>query len=80
MIPVVVYQDWERLHAAFWDIQTYWDMLDKKRKQLEEEEEKEKAQGVVAVVHNTLHQGIKHIQLDLQDLLHQVSSQVCSHS
>lgn len=55
-------------------------MLDKKRKQLEEEEEEEKARGVVAVVHNTLPQGIKHIQMDLQDLLHQMSGQVCSHS
>lgn len=80
MIPIVVYQDCERLHAAFKDIQTYWDMLDKKRKQLEEEEEEEKVQGVLAVVHNTLPQGIKHIQLDLQDLLHQISRQVCSHS
>lgn len=51
-------------------------MLDKKRKQLEEEGEE--AQVVGAVVRHTLPQAIKHIQLDLQDLMHQLSSQVFS--
>lgn len=51
-------------------------MLDKKRKQLEEEEEGEVAQVVGAVVHSTLPQAIKHIQLDLRDLMRQLSSQV----
>lgn len=75
-----MHQDWERLHAALWDIKNYWHMLDKKRKQLEkeEEEEEEEAQVVGAVVRNTLPQAIKHIQLDLQDLMHQLSSQVFS--
>lgn len=73
-----MHQDWERLHAALWDIKIYWDMLDKKRKQLEEEEEEEEVQVVGAVVRNTLPQAIKHIQLDLQDLMRQLSSQVFS--
>lgn len=78
---VVVYQDWERLHAALGDMQTYWDMLERKRKQLEEEkEEDEEEQMVGSVVRTTLPQGIKHIQLDLQDLMGQVSSQVSSFS
>lgn len=71
-----MHQDWERLHAALWDIKNYWDMLDKKRKHLEEEGEE--AQVVGAVVRNTLPQAIKHIQLDLQDLMRQLSSQVFS--
>lgn len=77
-----MYQDWERLHAAMWDIQTYWDMLERKRKQLEEEEEEkeEEEQMVGSVVRSTLPQAIKHIQLDLQDLMGQVSSQVSSFS
>lgn len=80
-----MYQDWERLHAALWDIQAYWDMLERKRKQLEEEEEEENEQEeeeqlVGSVVRNTLPQVFKHIQLDLQDLMGQVSSQVASFS
>lgn len=51
-------------------------MLERKRKQLEEEEEKEKEQMAGSVLRHTLPQGIKHIQLDLQDLMGQVSSQV----
>lgn len=73
-----MHQDWERMHAALWDIKNYWDMLDKKRKQLEEEEEGEEAQVVGAVVRNTLPRAIKHIQLDLQDLMRQLNSQVFS--
>lgn len=76
LISVVVYQDWERLGAALGDMQTYWDMLERKRKQLEEEEEKEEKQMAGSVLRHTLPQGIKHIQLDLQDLMGQVSSQV----
>lgn len=76
LISVVVYQDLERLGAALGDIQAYWDMLEKKRKQLEEEGEKEKEQMAGSVLRHTLPQGIKHIQLDLQDLMGQVSSQV----
>lgn len=75
MIPVVVCQDWERLHAALWDIQAYWNTLERKRKQLEEEKE-ETVQMVGPVVRNTLPRGIKHIQVDLQDLMGQVRSQV----
>lgn len=48
-------------------------MLEWKRKQLEEEEKKQMARQAV---HNTLPQSIKHIQLDLRDLMIQVSSQV----
>lgn len=76
LISVVVYQDWERLGAALGDIQTYWDMLERKRKQLEEEEEEEEEQMAGSVLRHTLPQGIKHIQLDLEDLMGQVSSQV----
>uniref|UniRef100_A0A3Q4BM28 Uncharacterized protein n=1 Tax=Mola mola TaxID=94237 RepID=A0A3Q4BM28_MOLML len=64
--------DWERLHAAFWDIQTYRDMLEWKRQQLEEEQKKQMG-GHAAL--NTLPRSIKHIQLDLRDLMNQISSQ-----
>ncbi|XP_068600454.1 LOW QUALITY PROTEIN: uncharacterized protein [Brachionichthys hirsutus] len=64
--------DGERLHAAFWDLQSYWNMLEWKRKQLE----KEKQQATGQVVHNTLTQSFKHIQFDLRDLMGQVNSQV----
>ncbi|XP_061596725.1 uncharacterized protein LOC133460178 [Cololabis saira] len=59
--------DWDRLHAAFWDMQSYWIMLERKRTQLERE-----VKGQAA----TLPQSIKHIQLDLRDLMSQVSSQM----
>ncbi|XP_068509336.1 uncharacterized protein [Syngnathus scovelli] len=62
-------QDWERLHAAFSDMQVYKSKLELKRKELEMEE-KEKT------VNNILTQSIKHIELDLRDLMSQVSSQV----
>nr|XP_046265922.1 uncharacterized protein LOC124070250 [Scatophagus argus] len=65
--------DWERLDTAFWDMQTYWNMLEWKRKQLEEEE---KEQLVGQAAHNTLTQSIKHIQLDLRDLMSQVRNQM----
>ncbi|XP_008288166.1 uncharacterized protein LOC103363263 [Stegastes partitus] len=65
--------DWDRLHAAFWDMQAYWDKLEWKRTQLEKEE---KAQMVVQATQTTLPQSIKHIQLDLRDLMNQVSSQM----
>lgn len=61
------------MHAAFWDMQAYWDKLDWKRKQLEKEE---KEQMLVQATQTTLPQSIKHIQLDLRDLMNQVSSQV----
>lgn len=66
-------QDWERLHAALVDMQSYWNMLEWKRTQLEEEE-KEKKRGQPE--NNTLSEKIKYIQLDLRDLMSQVSSQV----
>ncbi|XP_037604553.1 uncharacterized protein LOC119475692 isoform X1 [Sebastes umbrosus] len=65
--------DWERLHAAFWDMQAYWNMLERKRKQLEREE---REQLVARAVGTTLPQSIRHIQLDLRDLMSQVSSQM----
>ncbi len=66
-------QDWDRLHAAFCDMQAYWNMLEWKRKQLEKEE---REQMVGRGVRSTLPRGIKHIQLDLKDLMSQVSNQV----
>ncbi|XP_031176147.1 uncharacterized protein LOC116064909 [Sander lucioperca] len=65
--------DWERLHAAFWDMQAFWNMLEWKRKQLEKEE---KEHMVVRAFGTTLPQSIRHIQLDLRDLMSQVSSQM----
>ncbi|XP_018547229.1 uncharacterized protein LOC108893571 isoform X2 [Lates calcarifer] len=63
-------EDWERLHAAFWDMQAYWNMLEWKRKQLEREGKEQR------VARTTLPQSIKHVQLDLRDLMSQVSSQM----
>lgn len=68
-------QDLERLLAAFWDMQSYWNMLEWKRKQLEEEAKEQTAGQAES---NTLPQSIKHIQLDLRDLMNQVSSQVAT--
>uniref|UniRef100_A0A3B4GZR5 Uncharacterized LOC102205818 n=1 Tax=Pundamilia nyererei TaxID=303518 RepID=A0A3B4GZR5_9CICH len=65
--------EWERLHAAFWDMKTYWNMLEWKRIQLENEE---KDQKMVQDARTTLTQNIRHIQLDLRDLISQVSTQV----
>ncbi|XP_045894996.1 uncharacterized protein LOC123962749 isoform X2 [Micropterus dolomieu] len=65
--------DWERLHAAFCDMQAYWNMLEWKRKQLEMEEKEQIAERVVRT---TISQSIRHIQLDLRDLMKQVSSQL----
>uniref|UniRef100_A0A671Y470 Ciliary neurotrophic factor n=1 Tax=Sparus aurata TaxID=8175 RepID=A0A671Y470_SPAAU len=64
------FQDWDRLHAAFWDMQAYWNMLERKRKQLERQHIGGQA------LHSTLPQSIKHIQLDLRDLMSQVSNQM----
>uniref|UniRef100_A0A8D3BXU6 Ciliary neurotrophic factor n=1 Tax=Scophthalmus maximus TaxID=52904 RepID=A0A8D3BXU6_SCOMX len=61
-------QDWERLHAAFWDMQAYWNMLEWKNNQLEKDSH--------TVVRTTLPQSIKHIQLDLRDLMNRVRSQM----
>lgn len=61
-------QDWERLYAAFQDMQAYWSRLEWKRKELE-------LTGRHGV-HSTLSQSIKNIQLDLRDLMNQVSRQV----
>lgn len=54
-------------------MQAYWNMLEWKRTQLEKEE---KDQKVVQAARATLTQRIRHIQLDLRDLMSQVSSQV----
>ncbi|KAM6983560.1 uncharacterized protein LKV04_011510 [Tautogolabrus adspersus] len=64
--------DWERLHAAFRDMQAYWNKLDRMKKQMEEE--REQLAGQAARI--TLPQSIRHIQLDLRDLMSQVSSQM----
>ena len=68
---VFVFQDWERLSAAFRDMQSYWVMLERKRRQLEEEQGEERGPRVGA-----LPLSIRHVQLDLRDLMNQVSSQV----
>ncbi|XP_075957508.1 uncharacterized protein LOC142959889 [Anarhichas minor] len=65
--------EWERLHAAFWDIEAYWKTLEQKRKQLEKQENEHMMNRVLG---NTLPQSIRHIQLDLRDLMSQVSSQM----
>ncbi|CAJ1064184.1 uncharacterized protein LOC119475692 isoform X2 [Xyrichtys novacula] len=65
--------DWDRLHASFRDLRTYWSMLEGKRKQLEKEE-KERLVG--RMTHNTLPKRIGYIQLDLRDLMLHVSSQM----
>lgn len=63
-------QDWERLHGAFKDMQVYWNMLEWKRTQLERE------QVTRGAAHNILPHSMKYIQLDLRDLMSQVSNQV----
>lgn len=69
-------QDWERLHAAFWDIHAYKNMLERKRKQLENAaNEQVSAQTTI-----TLPQSIEHIELDLRDLMRHVRSQVHTYS
>ncbi|KAM7397802.1 hypothetical protein PAMA_005907 [Pampus argenteus] len=62
--------DWERLHAAFWDMRAYWNILEEKKWQLEREEREQQA------IPTTLPESIKNIQLDLRDLMSQVSSQM----
>ncbi|KAM4546293.1 uncharacterized protein V3H82_020097 isoform 1-T1 [Fundulus diaphanus] len=61
--------DWDRLHGALGDIQTYWSMLEWKRKQLEKEQK-------VLRTATSLLQSIKHVQMDLRDLMSKVSSQM----
>lgn len=56
-------------------MQAYWNMLEWKRKQLEKEQREQMAGQAVRT---TLPQSIRHIQLDLRDLMSQVSSQVSS--
>ncbi|KAM8897819.1 uncharacterized protein AB9W97_009033 isoform 2-T3 [Spinachia spinachia] len=65
--------EFERLHAAFLDMQAYWTKLEQKRQQIEEED---KEQMVNRAVGTTLPQSIRHIQLDLRDLMSHVSSQI----
>ncbi|XP_010730097.1 uncharacterized protein LOC104919725 isoform X2 [Larimichthys crocea] len=62
--------DWERLHGAFKDMQVYWNMLEWKRTQLERE------QVTRGAAHNILPHSMKYIQLDLRDLMSQVSNQM----
>nr|XP_019941045.1 PREDICTED: uncharacterized protein LOC109628402 [Paralichthys olivaceus] len=62
--------DWERLHAALRDMHAYWNKLEWKRQQLENQEKEHMA------VRTTLPQSIRHIQLDLRDLMSQVTSQM----
>ncbi|XP_077403341.1 uncharacterized protein LOC144036513 [Vanacampus margaritifer] len=65
--------DWERLRAALSDMRAYRNRLEWQRKELEvEEKEKRGAQAPL----NTLSKSIKHIELDLRDLMSQVSTQM----
>ncbi|XP_024866280.2 uncharacterized protein LOC112451383 [Kryptolebias marmoratus] len=54
-------------------MQAYWGMLERKRKQLEEEQREQMA---VQATQSRLVHSIRHIQLYLQDLISQVSSQM----
>ncbi|KAG7223273.1 hypothetical protein INR49_015629, partial [Caranx melampygus] len=58
--------DWERLSAAFRDMQAYWNKLEWKREELERKDKEESATS-------TLTQSIKYIQLDLRDLMTHMS-------
>ncbi|CAK6953641.1 uncharacterized protein LOC128370930 [Scomber scombrus] len=60
--------DWERLHAALRDIQSYWNMLEWKKRQLAKEETKNEV--------TTLPQSINNIQLNLRDLMKKVKFQM----
>ncbi|XP_061660285.1 uncharacterized protein LOC133492222 [Syngnathoides biaculeatus] len=66
--------DWERLDAALSDMQAYGKSLEWKRKELETEERE--ATGVQALACANLSQSIKHVELDLRDLIGQVKSQM----
>lgn len=67
-------QEQERLNAAMTDMQTFWNMLERKRQQLELEGE----HSTGPVGHVSLPESIALIQLELRDLMSQVSSQVAS--
>lgn len=56
------------------DMQTFWNMLERKRQQLELEGE----HSTGPVGHVSLPESIALIQLELRDLMSQVSSQVAS--
>lgn len=56
--------DRERLHAAVSDMQTFWSMLDWKRKQM------------AALATHVLPQSFEHIQFDLRDLMSQVNNEM----
>lgn len=58
-------------------MQAYRNRLERKRKELEKEA-KEKT-GVQTVL-NTLLRDIKHVEMDLRDLMNRVSNHVCSQS
>ncbi|XP_067463862.1 uncharacterized protein [Thunnus thynnus] len=62
--------DWERLHTALWDMQSFWNVLELKRKQLEKEKEERMPAST------SIPRSIKHVQLDLRDLMNKVSSQM----
>uniref|UniRef100_A0A3Q2XWL8 Uncharacterized LOC109512541 n=1 Tax=Hippocampus comes TaxID=109280 RepID=A0A3Q2XWL8_HIPCM len=63
--------DWERLQAAFSDMQAYRNRLEWKRKELEREAKEKK--GVQTLL-NTLPKNIKHVEMDLRDLMSHVSN------
>lgn len=64
VVSCVPLQDRERLHAAVSDMQTFWSMLDWKRKQM------------AALATHVLPQSFEHIQFDLRDLMSQVNNEV----
>ncbi|XP_019719925.1 uncharacterized protein LOC109512541 [Hippocampus comes] len=68
---LVCVQDWERLQAAFSDMQAYRNRLEWKRKELEREAKEKK--GVQTLL-NTLPKNIKHVEMDLRDLMSHVSN------
>ncbi|XP_040038648.2 uncharacterized protein LOC120822792 [Gasterosteus aculeatus] len=65
--------EFERLHSALLDMQAYWTTLEWKRQQIEKEEKEQRGKRASGT---TLPRSIGHIQLDLRDLMSQVSSQM----
>lgn len=68
------HQEQERLSTAMTDMQTFWNVLERKRRQLEWEGER----STGPAGHETLPESMGLIQLELRDLMSQVSSQVAT--
>ncbi|XP_077596268.1 uncharacterized protein LOC144212352 isoform X2 [Stigmatopora nigra] len=65
--------DWERLGAAFTDMQVYKKILERKRSELEREEKEKRG---TQALHAALIQSMKNTELDLRDLIGQVRHQM----